>query len=305
MNKEVKIGLIGLGKMGEGLLRNLYMNNFKVIGYDLNKSKYETLKTEGFSLADSIEKMIEYNNSSTNVILVSVPCGKPTSDTVERLIGILPMGSIIIDTGNSYFKDSLLLYKKAREKGIHFVDCGTSGGPSGALNGACMMVGGEKEAMDIVGPILEKLCVPGGYLHTGKPGSGHFCKMVHNGIEYGIMQSIAEGFQVMHDSPYNYDLHKVAKLYNNGSVIRSWLMELMVEVFNNKEELDSISGVVNASGEGLWTVKTALEQGTPVPSIASSLFARQTSLKQPDLYANKLLASLRNKFGGHDIVKKK
>lgn len=305
MNKELKIGLIGLGKMGEGLLKNLYRNNFKVIGYDLNKSKYESLRNDGYQLVDSIEKMIEYNNNFINIFLVSVPCGKPTSDTVERLISILPMGSIIVDTGNSYFKDSLILYKKAKEKGIYFVDCGTSGGPNGALNGACMMVGGESEAIEIVEPILEKLCVSKGYLHTGKPGSGHFCKMVHNGIEYGIMQSIAEGFQVMHDSPYNYDLQKVAKLYNNGSVIRSWLMELMIEVFNNKEELESISGVVNASGEGLWTVKTALEQGTPVPSIASSLFARQTSLKQPDLYANKLLASLRNKFGGHDTVKKK
>lgn len=305
MNKEVKISLIGLGKMGEGLLRNLTRNDFKVTGYDLDKSKYESLGLEGFLLVDSIEKMIEYNNNFINVVLVSVPCGKPTNDTITKLIGILPMGSIVVDTGNSYFKDSLLLYKQAKEKGIYFVDCGTSGGPSGALNGACMMVGGDNEAIEIVGPILEKLCVPGGYLHTGKTGSGHFCKMVHNGIEYGIMQSIAEGFQVMYDSPYNYNLENVAKLYNNGSVIRSWLMELMIDVFKNKEELDSITGIVNASGEGLWTVKTALEQGTPVPSIASSLFARQTSLKQPDLYANKLLASLRNKFGGHNIIKKK
>lgn len=301
MSKQV--GLIGLGKMGEGLLRNLTRNNFEVLSYDINQSKYEQLRNENFKVFDSVDEMIKNFNQQI-IMLVSVPCGDPTNKTVAELINKLPAQSIIVDTGNSFYKSSIVNYKKAKEKNIYFVDCGTSGGPSGALNGACMMVGGDNAAIAVVEPILKALCVKDGYLHTGPIGSGHFCKMVHNGIEYGIMQAISEGFQVMHESIYNYDLQKVAHLYNNGSVVRGWLMELMEDVYANKEELDNISGIVNASGEGLWTVQTALEQGSPVPAIAASLFARQTSLKQPDLYANKILASLRNKFGGHETVKK-
>ncbi|QZX49516.1 phosphogluconate dehydrogenase (NAD(+)-dependent, decarboxylating) [Mycoplasma sp. E35C] len=303
--KQLNLSLIGLGKMGEGLFKNLKRNNYEVTGFDLDKSKYESLKKEGFKLADKLEDLIDKSNKKQNVVFVSVPCGKPTNDTIKSLLKLLPPKSIIVDTGNSFYKETLENNKKAKAKDVYFVDCGTSGGPSGALNGACMMVGAEQAAINVVGPILKKLCVKNGYLHTGEVGSGHFCKMVHNGIEYGIMQSIAEGFQVLYDSEYEFDLLAVSKLYNNGSVIRSWLMELMGEVFKNKKELEDISGIVNASGEGLWTVQTALDQGTPVPAIASALFARQTSLKQPDLYANKLLASLRNKFGGHSFTKKK
>lgn len=304
MNTVNKVGLIGLGKMGEGFLRNLTRNNIAVEAFDLDKSKYNDLKKENFSLHSSINEMLN-SIDSRKIVLISVPCGKPTNDVVNELLNTLPENSIIVEMGNSFYKSTLMNYKKAKEKKISYVDCGVSGGPSGALNGACMMVGGDKEIIDILEPILKPMCVTNGFLHTGPIGSGHFCKMVHNGIEYGIMQSIAEGFQVLNDSVYNFDLQKVAELYNNGSVIRSWIMELMVEVFKNKEELNEIAGIVNASGEGLWTVQTALEQGTPVPSIASALFARQTSLKQPDLYANKLLASLRNKFGGHATIKKK
>ncbi|WP_051420948.1 phosphogluconate dehydrogenase (NAD(+)-dependent, decarboxylating) [[Mycoplasma] imitans] len=303
LNNELSLSLIGLGKMGEGLIKNLKRNGYEVVGYDLNQTKYDQLKSEGFKLVDKLEQLV--NPTKQNVVLISVPCGEPTNQIVDNLLKLLPKDSIIVDTGNSYFKDSLNNYEKAKAKSIYFVDCGVSGGPSGALNGACMMVGGDDYAINKIGKILEKLCVVNGYLHTGQAGSGHFAKMVHNGIEYGMMQAIAEGFQVLHDSKFDYDLAKVSKLYNHGSVIRSWLIELMEQVFNNKQELENISGVVNASGEGLWTVQTALDQGTPIPAIASALFARQTSLKQSDLYANKLLASLRNKFGGHDVFKKK
>lgn len=230
-----------------------------------------------------------------------VPCGEPTESCVTSLLEILDKGDILIDAGNSFYKDSQRHVAMAAEKGVRFLDAGTSGGKSGARNGACIMVGGDRSAFDHVEPALKDLTVEGGLIYTGPAGSGHFMKMVHNGIEYGMMQAIGEGLAVMRASGFDYDLEAVAHNWNHGSVIRGWLMELMEAQLASHPDLADIRGVVAASGEAKWTVETALDLEVPVPVIALSLMERNATQIE-DSFCAKAVSALRNGFGGHEYV---
>lgn len=212
-------------------------------------------------------------------------------------------GDIIIDGGNSFYKDSIRRYEELKSIGINFLDSGTSGGQEGALNGICAMVGGDKEVFEVVEPIFKDISIKDGYLHTGKAGSGHFTKMVHNGIEYGMLQAIGEGFEILEASDFKLDYEKIADLWNHGSVIRGWLMELTKNAFSKDSHLDNIKGVVGSNGEGLWTAQTALELQIPAPVITTSVMTRYRS-QQQDTFTGKVIAALRNEFGGHEVKKK-
>ncbi|MBC7891814.1 MAG: decarboxylating 6-phosphogluconate dehydrogenase [Sphingobacteriaceae bacterium] len=298
----MQLGLIGLGKMGYNLALNFKDHGHQVVVNDVNRTQVDELATEGFAPAYDLDELCQ-KLSPQRVIWLMVPAGKITASVIGLLEGKLSPGDVIIDGGNSHFRDSQGHYAKLKEKGIHFLDCGTSGGMDGARNGACTMIGGDREAYEVVAQALRDVCVPDGSLYTGASGSGHFTKMVHNGIEYGMMQAIAEGFEVLDKSQFDYDFKAVAKLWNNGSVVRSWLMELMEEAFSKDPRLDTIKGVMHSSGEGKWTLETALDLGVPTPVIALSLLMRYRSL-QDDTFSGKVVAALRNEFGGHAVEKK-
>ena len=298
----MQLGLIGLGKMGYNLALNLRDHGHQVVVNDVNSTQVDELAQEGcipaYDLAQLCEKL-----SPRRVIWLMVPAGPITESVIGLLKGMLAPGDIVIDGGNSHFRASQANYAELREVGVHFMDCGTSGGTSGARHGACTMIGGDPEAYDVVADVLRDICVPDGSLYTGASGSGHFTKMVHNGIEYGMMQAIAEGFEVLEKSEFDYDFKAVAKLWNNGSVVRSWLMELTESAFSKDPRLDAIRGVMHSSGEGKWTLETALDLGVPTPVIALSLLMRYRSL-QDDTFSGKVVAALRNEFGGHAVEKK-
>lgn len=302
MDTNQQIGLIGLGKMGFPLALNLRDNGFEVVAYDIDEKNIQSAQVEQIKTAHNLEDLLG-QLKGPRVIWIMIPSGKPVDMTINQLSPQLQAGDILIDGGNSNFKDSKRRYLALKEKGIHLLDCGTSGGVSGARNGVCIMIGGEDEPFAYCEPLFKAIAVENGYLHTGAPASGHFTKMVHNGIEYGMMQAIAEGFEIMHESEFDLDYEAVAKVWNHGSVIRSWLIELMENAFSDDAQLDKIRGVMNASGEGLWTVETALEIGVPAPVIALSLMMRQRS-QRDDTFSGKVVAALRNQFGGHAVVEK-
>ena len=229
-----------------------------------------------------------------------VPSGKPVDDNLDLLLRLLKKDDIIIDGGNSYWKDTQLRSKKVLEKGVHYIDCGTSGGIWGLKEGYCLMYGGNKQAADFCEPIFKTLAPENGYMYCGESGAGHFVKMVHNGIEYGMMQAYAEGFEIMKKSQFNIDLTKVSKVWQYGSVVRSWLLELAHLALKEDPKLESIKGYVQDSGEGRWTIQTAIELDVPAHVITSSLYTRFQS-RQDDSFAMKLLAALRNQFGGHAV----
>jgi 6-phosphogluconate dehydrogenase len=297
----MQLGLIGLGKMGYNLALNLRDHGHSVVVNDVNSTQVDELAAEGctpaYTLAELCEKL-----PPRRVIWLMVPAGKITESVIGLLKGLLAPGDIVIDGGNSHFRASQANYAELKEIGVHFMDCGTSGGMDGARHGACTMIGGDPEAYEVVKDVLRDICVPDGSLYTGAPGSGHFTKMVHNGIEYGMMQAMAEGFEVLDKSEYKIDFPAVAKLWNNGSVIRGWLMELMHDAFAKDPHLDAIKGVMHSSGEGKWTLETALDLGVPTPVIALSLLMRYRSL-QEDTFSGKVVAALRNEFGGHAVEK--
>jgi 6-phosphogluconate dehydrogenase len=232
-----------------------------------------------------------------------VPAGNTVDVILSNLKAHLSADDIVIDGGNSHFKDTLARGRELEKIGVHYLDCGTSGGVEGALNGVCTMIGGKKEVFDYCEPLFKSISVPNGYLYCGKLGSGHFTKMVNNGIEYGMMQAIAEGMEVLHKYNDQIDLAAVAKVWNHGSVIRSWLMELTENALSKDKNLQSIKGVMHSSGEGKWTIDTALELGVPTPVITMSLLMRYRS-QQEDTFAGKVVAALRNEFGGHAVEKK-
>ncbi|WP_160723878.1 phosphogluconate dehydrogenase (NAD(+)-dependent, decarboxylating) [Bacillus sp. USDA818B3_A] len=295
----MEIGLIGLGKMGYNLALNLMDNKHNVIAFDVNKEAVNKISGEGAVGAGSISELVN-RLSAPKVVWVMVPSGPITEQVVEDLKELLSEGDIVIDGGNSHYKDSIRRGKELAEKGIYFFDAGTSGGMAGAREGACMMVGGDPEAFQTIEPIFCDINVEKGYLYTGQIGSGHFLKMIHNGIEYGMMQAIAEGFEVLEKSHFDFDYEKVARVWNNGSVIRSWLMELTENAFSKDPKLDSIKGIMHSSGEGKWTVETALELQTAMPVTALSLMMRYRSLEE-DTFTGKVVAALRNEFGGHAV----
>ena len=299
----MKIGLIGLGKMGYNLSLNLMDNHHEVVAYDVNKEAVEKLSNEGAAGAFTIEELVNELPSSPKVVWVMVPAGEVTENVITELKELLSEGDIVIDGGNSNYKESVRRAQDLQEKGIYFFDVGTSGGMEGARNGACTMIGGDAEVFRTIEPIFNDICVENGFMYAGKSGSGHFLKMVHNGVEYGMMQSIAEGFEVLEKSQFDFDYEAVARVWNNGSVVRSWLMELTENAFSKDPKLDSIKGVMQSSGEGKWTVETALDLQTATPVIALSLMMRYRSLEE-DTFTGKVVAALRNEFGGHGVVNK-
>lgn len=296
----MKLALCGLGKMGLNLVKNLVANNHEVVAFDIDTEAVEAAEKAGATGTDSLGIMMEAFSDERRIVWMMVPAGDITENLIKELTPLLSVNDILMDGGNAFYKDSIRRAEELKSKGIHYIDIGTSGGMEGARNGACTMVGGEKEVVKAIDSIFSDVSVDNGYLYTGEAGSGHFLKMVHNGVEYGMMQAIGEGFDILEKSPFDYDHEKVARVWNNGSVIRSWLMELMESAFSDDPRLEDIKGIVHASGEGKWTVETAMELETAAPVIALSLMMRNRSLEN-DTFSGKVVASLRNQFGGHAV----
>ncbi len=301
----MQIGFIGLGKMGFNLVLNLLQHKHTVVGYDINEALVNEIKAEGAGGTTTLPDLLAALPAGKRVLWLMIPAGPLVDKVIQQLHEAgLSAGDTLIDGGNSHYQDSIRRHNELKEKGIGFVDCGTSGGTSGALQGACTMVGGDPDVMEPLHDVFRAISVEDGYLYTGPSGSGHFTKMVHNGVEYGMMQSIAEGFEVLNKSPFPYDFEAVAKMWNHGSVVRSWLMELTQNAFSKDPKLESIKGIMHSSGEGKWTLETALNLGVPTPVIALSLLMRYRSLED-DTFSGKVVAALRNEFGGHAVEKSK
>ena len=299
----MQIAMIGLGKMGGNMTERLMRNGHQVVAFDRDPAtvaKYQGLgAAPAKDLADVVGQL-----SSPRVVWIMVPAGKPTDDTVDALAGMLSSGDIVIDGGNSNFKDSIARAERMKAKGIHLIDSGTSGGIWGLANGYCLMVGGDDGAVKTCEPIFLALAQEGGYAHVGPSGAGHYVKMVHNGIEYGMLQAYAEGYEILHASKsFDLDLHQIAAVWNRGSVVRSWLNELAERAFDKEADLESIRGFVGDSGEGRWTVQEAIDIDVPAPVITLSLLTRLRS-RQPDSFSAKVIAALRNEFGGHAVQSK-
>lgn len=297
----MKVGLVGLGRMGLNLGLNLLDHNHEVVGFDLNRNSVEELKSYGAHGVSTLKELV-LSLEKPRVLWIMVPHAVVDS-VIDEVATLLDRGDIIIEAGNSHYKESICRYNKLKEMGINFMDAGTSGGIEGARNGACYMVGGDPEVWNIVEPIFQDTAVEKGYLYAGPIGSGHFLKMVHNGIEYGMMAAIGEGFEILEKSEFDYDYEKVASVWNNGSVVRSWLMELAEHAFSKEARLEGIKGTMHSSGEGKWTVETALDLQTATPVIAMALLMRYRSLED-DTFTGKVVAALRNEFGGHAVEKK-
>jgi 6-phosphogluconate dehydrogenase len=295
----MKIGFIGLGKMGANMVQRLLKDNHKVVVWNRSAGPVLEMESKGALGSSSIEDLIR-KLPERKVVWLMVPSGKAVDDNLDILLGLLKKEDIIIDGGNSYWKDTRERGKKIAENGIHYLDCGTSGGVWGLQNGYCLMYGGNKTATEYMEPIFKTLAPENGYVYCGESGSGHFVKMVHNGIEYGMMQSFAEGFEIMEKSPFNINLTKVADAWQYGSVVRSWLLELAVRAFKEDPKLEKLEDYVQDSGEGRWTVQTAMDFDVPAHVITASLFTRFQS-RQNESFAMKVLAALRNQFGGHAV----
>ena len=298
----MKLGFIGLGKMGANMVENLLDHEHEVVVYDLSQEAVAKLTGKGAHPADSLEDMAA-QLVRPRVFWLMVPSGKPVDATLGSLLSVLETGDIVIDGGNSNYHDTLRRSGELSEKEIHFIDVGTSGGLEGARSGACMMVGGNRDVFGLLMPVFEDLCVPGGYGYMGESGAGHFAKMVHNGVEYGMMQAIGEGFDILENSEFPFDHHEVARVWTNGSVIRGWLMDLVTRAFERDGELSYLSGEIADSGEGRWTIETALEQRVSIPVIANALFRRYRSRSQEN-FSDKVVAALRHEFGGHGFTAK-
>jgi 6-phosphogluconate dehydrogenase len=297
----MQIALFGLGKMGFPLALNLRDHGFEVVAYDRAPELRDKVAAEGGVSTINDPAEIATALTGRRVVWLMVPAGEATDAAIAALVPHLSPGDVVIDGGNSNFKDSVRRHGVLAAQQIEFLDCGTSGGTSGARNGACTMIGGNRAAYEFCKPVFDAISLPGGTLYVGEAGAGHFTKMVHNGIEYGMMQAIAEGFEVLEKSPYDFDFEQVANLWQHGSVVRSWLMELTANAFSKDPKLEAIRGVMHSSGEGKWTLETALDLGVPTPVIALSLLMRYRSL-QDDSFAGKVVAAQRNEFGGHAVV---
>src|SRR5688572_21642742 len=299
----MQLAMIGLGKMGGNMTERLLRGGHEVVTYDRSTEivqKYAKLgaKAAG-SLADVVKKL-----SAPRVVWIMVPAGDPVDQTIAELRPLLGDGDIVIDGGNSNFHDTIRRADSLRQQGIQYIDCGTSGGIWGLEKGYCLMIGGEKRAVLRCEPIFKTLAPPQGLAHVGPSGAGHYVKMIHNGIEYGLLQAYAEGYEILHasrDFP-ELDLHQVAELWQQGSVVRSWLNELAVRAFAKDKSLDDIRGFVADSGEGRWTVQEAIDVDVPAPVITLSLLMRFRS-RQDDSFSAKVIAALRNEFGGHAVQK--
>jgi 6-phosphogluconate dehydrogenase len=321
----MQIGIIGLGRMGGNMARRLMQAGHGCVVFDANAKPREALAKEGATAARSLDEVVKKLTEKPRAVWVMLPAGAITEQTVEELGGFLERGDIIIDGGNSFYKDDIRRAKKLRDKGIRYVDCGTSGGIWGIDRGYCMMIGGPKDAVDHLDPIFAALApgrgdiprTPGrngadsrperGYLHAGPPGAGHFVKMVHNGIEYGLMQAYAEGFDILRnktsgdlpeDERFTLNMADIAEVWRRGSVISSWLLDLGAAALAKDADLEEFSGYVQDSGEGRWTVEAAIEEAVPADVITASLYARFRS-RRGHTFAEKVLSAMRFGFGGH------
>jgi 6-phosphogluconate dehydrogenase len=296
----MRIGFVGLGRMGANMVRRLLKDGHEVVAYNRTAEKTREIEGEGgigsYTIAELVAKL-----EKPRAVWIMVPAGDATEAQIEELMEHLEPGDTIIDGGNTNFHDDQRRHAALAEKGVNYVDAGTSGGIWGLQVGYCLMVGGDEAAVKPLEPVFVSLAPPGGYLHVGGAGAGHYVKMVHNGIEYGLMQAYAEGFEIMHASDYPLDLAAISDLWMQGSVVRSWLLELAGRAFKaNGADLEHIKGYVEDSGEGRWTVQDAIDHNVPAPVITLSLLTRFRS-RQDDSYGAKVLAALRNEFGGHAV----
>lgn len=297
----MKIGFIGLGKMGGNMVKRLLLDNHELVVFDYSKEAVADVVEKGAEAAASIEDMIS-KLPDKKVIWLMIPAGKPVDDTLQTLSGFLTKGDIVIDGGNSFWKDTQTRYAHMKSFGVSYIDCGTSGGVWGLQNGYCLMYGGDKDACDYTNPLYTSLATENGELYCGESGAGHFVKMVHNGIEYGMMQAFAEGFELLQKSPFAPNLDKVAHVWQHGSVVRSWLLDLIHNALTEDSELSQLKGYVEDNGEARWMVQSAMDFEVPVHVTAASLFTRFES-RQDDSFAMKMLAAMRNQFGGHAVKK--
>jgi 6-phosphogluconate dehydrogenase len=308
----MQIGFVGLGKMGGNMVTRIRRDSdHEVVAFDFNADAVKAAEEHGAAGASSLEDLVS-QLSSPRVVWIMVPSGDPTEETIDKLLAVMDKGDVIVDGGNSKWTDSIARHAKCAQQGVRFLDVGTSGGVWGLEIGYCMMVGGEDEAVKVLSPVLDVLAPRAeqaekkddplfGWGHMGGPGSGHFVKMVHNGIEYGLMQAYAEGFDLLHSSEYGLKMEQIAKLWSQGSVIRSWLLELAARAFEQDgNDLGSLEGYVDDSGEGRWTLDAGIAHDTPMPTLAAALFARFSS-RGAGNYSARLVAALRNQFGGHAV----
>lgn len=295
----MRIGMVGLGRMGANMTRRLLAAGHEVVVNDLDPTAIEHLRRAGAYAAPSLEALAQ-QLEPRRAVWVMVPAGEPTATVLALLAEVLDEGDVVVDGGNSRYHDTLERAAALAEHGIELVDAGVSGGVWGLEEGYCLMVGGKAGAIELLRPAFDALAPPGGFAHVGAVGAGHYVKMIHNGIEYALMQAYAEGFELLRSGSFDLDLAQIAELWRHGSVIRSWLLDLAARALARDPELAGLQGYVQDSGEGRWTVEEALDRAVPAPTIALSLFARFAS-RRDDSFANKLLAALRHEFGGHPV----
>lgn len=295
----MELGMIGLGRMGLNMMKRLTQGGHRVVGFSPSGAKRDAVAEAGGTYAESREALVA-GLTAPRVIWLMVPAGPAVDENLDYLLPQLSRGDLIVDGGNSNFRDSMRRAERLAAAGIDFVDAGTSGGVWGLEVGYCLMVGGTREAVARLEPALKTLAPPDGYLHVGPAGAGHFVKMVHNGIEYGMLQAYGEGFEILKASDFDLDLQKIAHLWNQGSVVRSWLLELAERAFAESPELEGIRGYVEDTGEGRWTVLEAIAESVPAPVITLSLLQRFRS-RQEDSFSAKVIAALRKQFGGHAV----
>jgi 6-phosphogluconate dehydrogenase len=297
----MKIGMIGLGKMGANMTERLLKGGHEVVAYDLSADALKHAAERGAETATTLEELVG-KLTAPKAVWVMLPAGKITDSTVETLAGLLSKGDVIVDGGNSNYKEWIALSKKVEKSAVGLVDAGTSGGVWGLTEGYCLMVGGSKESVAVVEPAFLTLAPEGGYSHVGPVGAGHFVKMVHNGVEYGLMQAYAEGFEIMNAADeFDLDLHEIASIWRYGSVVRSWLLDLAERALRPDADFADIAPVAVDSGEGRWTALEAINRGVPAPVIATSLFTRFAS-QDKDSFQLKMVAALRNQFGGQAVT---
>ncbi len=295
----MQLGMIGLGRMGANMTTRLLLDHHHLVVFDFNAAAVEHSASEGAVAASSVADLVA-KLTPPRAVWIMVPSGNATDQTVHELLAHLAPGDTIVDGGNSNFRDSQKRAELAKASGVHFVDAGTSGGVWGLKNGYCLMVGGEEAAVRACEPIFHSLAPPDGYAYVGASGAGHFSKMVHNGIEYGMLAAYGEGFEILEKSEFGFDLHQLSKLWLQGSVVRSWLLELAELAFRDDPSLADIRGYVEDSGEGRWTVQAAIDESVPAPVITMALLSRFVS-RQDESFSAKVIAALRNQFGGHAV----
>jgi 6-phosphogluconate dehydrogenase len=295
----MELGFIGLGKMGLNMVTRLRKDNHRVVVFDRSTEQIKQAESQGCVAASSLPDLIG-KLAAPRTVWVMVPSGAPTEETVQAVAALLQPGDTVIDGGNTRFHDDVRRAADLKHKQLHYIDVGTSGGIWGLKVGYCLMIGGEEAPVKRLTPIFTTLAPENGWAHVGGHGAGHYVKMVHNGIEYSMMQGYAEGFELMSKSDYNLDLGRVADLWMHGSVVRSWLLELAVDALKDDPKLDKLKGFVQDSGEGRWMIADAIEKDVPVPTLTTALFTRFRS-RQDQSFAEKMLAALRNAFGGHAV----